>query len=192
MLPKQRKKVKTANTTIAGTLHPLNRWDSFSITSVPIGHEIAVTPLQLAAAMSAIAGGGLLHRPFLVQRVTAPDGTILAENEPRVVRRVLREASAREAVEILKRVVAQGTGRRAKVAGVEVAGKTGTTQKVDPATGRYSPEKFISSFVGFAPADSARICVVVVVDEPQGKYYGGTVAAPVVGRIIKKALVHLD
>ena len=81
---------------------------------------------------------------------------------------------------------------RAKITGVAVAGKTGTTQKVDPETGRYSHTKFISSFVGFAPAESAKICVVVVVDEPQGKYYGGTVAAPVVGRIIKNALVHLD
>ena len=174
-----------------GRLFPLARWSSFSITSVPIGHEIAVTPLQLVAAMSAIANGGTLRRPYLVQRVRAQDGTILAENGPSEVRRVIQEKTAREMVEILKGVVERGTGKKAQVPGVAVAGKTGTTQKVDPRTRQYTHEKFISSFVGFAPAEKPRACVAVVMDEPQGAYYGGAVAAPVVGRIFQRGLIHL-
>jgi cell division protein FtsI (penicillin-binding protein 3) len=176
----------------AGSLKPPARWDRYTVTSIPIGHEISVTPLQLAAAMSAIANGGTLYRPFVVRRALAADGTLLAENGPFPVRRVVGERAAWQMIAILKEVVAGGTGRRAQVPGVAVAGKTGTTQKVDPATGRYTHERFISSFVGFAPADEARVCVAVVIDEPQGAYYGGAVAAPVVGRIIRRGLIHLE
>jgi cell division protein FtsI (penicillin-binding protein 3) len=171
-----------------GRLYPPARWSLYSDTSVPMGHEIAVTPLQLACAMSAIANGGTLYRPFVVRRVTSGDGTVLAENGPQAVRRVIGEKAAREMNEILKRVVSEGTGRKAQVEGVRVAGKTGTTQKVDPQTRRYTHERFISSFVGYAPADEPRMCVAVILDEPQGAYYGGTVAAPVVGRIVRRGL----
>ncbi len=171
-----------------GRLFPVSRWSAYSDTSVPMGHEIAVTPLQLAAAMSAIANGGTLYRPFVVRRVAAGDGTVLAQNGPQAVRRVIGEKAAREMNEILKRVVSEGTGKKAQVPGVAVAGKTGTTQKVDPQTRRYTHEKFISSFVGYAPADEARMCVAVILDEPQGAYYGGAVAAPVVGRIVERGL----
>ncbi len=174
-----------------GRLYPASRWDSFTLTSVPIGHEIMVTPLQLAVAMGAIANRGVLHAPFVVRRVTSPDGAVLAENQARAGRRVLGEKAAGEMIEILKGVVRNGTGTKAQVPGVEVGGKTGTTQKTDPATGQYTHERFISSFVGFAPADGAKVCVAVVIDEPEGAYYGGTVAAPVVGRILRRGLVHL-
>jgi cell division protein FtsI (penicillin-binding protein 3) len=175
-----------------GRLFPLARWNSFSVTSVPIGHEIAVTPLQLVTAMSAIANGGTLYRPFAIRRVQAPDGTVLAENGPSAVRRVVGEKAAREMVEILKGVVEKGTGKKAQVPGTAVAGKTGTTQKVDPRTKQYTHERFISSFVGFAPAEKPRVCVAVVMDEPQGAYYGGTTAAPVVGKIVQRGLVYLE
>lgn len=174
-----------------GRLFPLSRWSVYSDTSVPMGHEIALTPLQLAAAMSAIANGGTLYRPYAVRRLEAADGTLLHEASPEAVRRVIGPKASREMIEILKRVVSEGTGKKAQVPGVAVAGKTGTTQKVDPVTKRYTHEKFISSFVGFAPADDARLCIAVVVDEPQGAYYGGTVAAPVVARIVERGLVFV-
>jgi cell division protein FtsI (penicillin-binding protein 3) len=174
-----------------GRLFPLSRWTVYSETSVPMGHEIAVTPLQLVTAMSAIANGGTLYRPFVVRRVVAGDGSVLAENGPEKVRRVIGEKAASQAREMLKAVVREGTGKKAQVPGLEVAGKTGTTQKVDPATRRYTHERYISSFVGFAPADAPKVCVAVVLDEPHGAYYGGAVAAPAVGRIFQRGLIHL-
>jgi cell division protein FtsI (penicillin-binding protein 3) len=174
-----------------GRLFPLARWNSFSVTSVPIGHEIAVTPLQLAMAFSAIANGGSLWKPYVIDRLVAADGTVLFENHPQAVRKVLGEKASREMIEILKGVVTGGTGKKAQVEGIAIAGKTGTTKKVDPVTKKYTTNTYISSFAGFAPADEAKVCVVVVIDEPQGAYYGGAVAAPVVGRIIQRGLVHV-
>jgi cell division protein FtsI (penicillin-binding protein 3) len=175
-----------------GRLFPLSKWSVYSDTSVPMGHEIALTPLQLAAAMSAIANGGTLYRPFAVRRLQAADGSLLHEASPQAVRRVIGPKASREMNEILKRVVSEGTGKKGQVAGVAVAGKTGTTQKIDPVTKQYTHEKYISSFVGYAPADDPKVCVAVVVDEPQGAYYGGTVAAPVVSRIVEKGLVFVE
>lgn len=175
-----------------GQFFPLARWNSYSVTSIPMGHEIAVTPLQLAAAMSALADGGVWRRPRIVRRVQAADGTVLADaGSSGEVRRVVSERAAREMVEILKGVVERGTGKKAGVPGLAVAGKTGTTQKVDPRTRQYTHEKYIGSFVGFAPAERPRACVAVVLDEPQGAYYGGAVAAPVVGRILRRGLVFV-
>jgi cell division protein FtsI (penicillin-binding protein 3) len=175
-----------------GLLFPLAKWTIYSETSVPMGHEISVTPLQLTAAMCAIANGGTLYRPYVVRRVAASDGTVLVDNGPQTVRRVIGQKAAKQMVEILKGVVKDGTGKKAAVNGVEVAGKTGTSQKIDPRTRQYTHEKYIASFVGFAPADDAKVCIAVVLDEPQaGAYYGGAVAAPVVGRILQRGLVHV-
>jgi cell division protein FtsI (penicillin-binding protein 3) len=175
----------------SGLLFPLSRWTVYSETSVPMGHEISVTPLQLATAMSAIANGGTLYRPYVIRRIASTDGTLLVDHAPQVVRRVIGEKASREMIEILKSVVTEGTGKKAIVPGVQVAGKTGTTQKIDPRTKQYTHEKYIASFVGFAPADDAKLCIAVVLDEPQGgSYYGGAVAAPVVGRILQRGLVY--
>lgn len=174
-----------------GRIFPLKRWNIYSETSVPMGHEIMVTPLQLTAGLAAIANGGILYRPWIVKRIEASDGVILAEGGPQVVRRVISEKAAKQMVEILKLTVKDGTGKKAAVEGVDVGGKTGTSQKIDPITKKYTHEKYISSFVGFAPADDPKICIAVVVDEPQGAYYGGAVAAPVVGRILQRGLVLL-
>ena len=171
-----------------GMLRPLSKWDIYSITSVPMGHEISVTPLQLVVAFSAIANGGSLMRPYVVERIVGSDGTLRAKAEPTVVRRAVSERVAAELRRMLREVVKTGTGDKAAVEGLEVAGKTGTTQKVDPATGRYTKGRYISSFVGFAPAEGARVCVAVILDEPHGAYYGGTVAAPVVGEILKNGM----
>jgi cell division protein FtsI (penicillin-binding protein 3) len=174
-----------------GKLIPLNKWTIYSETSVPMGHEISVTPLQLATAMSAIANGGTLYRPFVVRRVVATDGAVLSENGAQKVRTVISEKTSKEMIEILKKVVTDGTGKKAAVPGVAVAGKTGTSQKIDPVTKQYTHEKYLASFVGFAPADDAKLCIAVVMDEPQGAYYGGAVAAPVVARILERGLIYV-
>ncbi|HVE39842.1 MAG TPA: penicillin-binding protein 2 [Planctomycetota bacterium] len=176
----------------SGLLFPLSRWTIYSDTSVPMGHEISVTPLQLCTAMSAIANGGTLYRPYIVQRVKRTDGTVIVDNGPQPVRRVIGDKASKQMIEILKGVVQDGTGKKAAVNGVAVAGKTGTSQKIDPRTHQYTHEKYIASFVGFAPADDASLCIAVVLDEPQGgSYYGGAVAAPVVGRIIQRGLAYV-
>lgn len=176
----------------SGLLFPLSRWTSFSETSVPMGHEITVTPLQLATAMSAIANGGTLYRPYVIRRVSSTDGTLMVDNGPQAVRRVIGSKASKEMIDILKEVVKRGTGKKAAVDGIEVAGKTGTSQKIDPRTHQYTHERYDASFVGFAPADDAKLCIAVVLDEPQGgSYYGGAVAAPVVGNIIRRGLVYV-
>jgi len=174
-----------------GLLFPLNKWTIYSETSVPMGHEISVTPLQLCTAMSAIANGGTLYKPYVVRRVSSTNGTVIVEGGPQAVRRVIGEKAAKDMIEILKGVVHEGTGKKAAVNGIEVAGKTGTSQKIDPRTHQYTHEKYIASFVGFAPADDAKLCIAVVLDEPQGgSYYGGAVAAPVVGKILQRGLIY--
>lgn len=171
-----------------GILHALSRWNSFSITSVPMGHEISVTPLQLVVAFAAIANGGSMLRPYVVDRVVESDGAQVRRAEPTVERRAISERVAAELRRMLREVVKTGTGAKAQVEGLDIAGKTGTTQKVDPATKKYSHEKYTSSFVAFAPAEGARICIAVIIDEPQGAYYGGAVAAPIVGEILKNGM----
>jgi cell division protein FtsI (penicillin-binding protein 3) len=174
-----------------GRLFPLSKWNLYSETSVPMGHEVMVTPLQLVAGLSAIANGGTLFRPYVVKRVETADGVVLADNGPTMVRRVISKETARKMDEILRGTVKDGTGKKAQVPGVEVGGKTGTSQKIDPVTKKYTHEKYISSFVGYAPAGDPKVCIAVIVDEPQGAYYGGAVAAPVVGRILQRGLVLL-
>ena len=174
-----------------GRLFPLSKWNLYSETSVPMGHEIMVTPLQLAVGMAAIANGGILYRPYVVKRVETSDGVVLVDNGPMQVRRVLSSESARKMDEILRLTVKEGTGKKAAVPGIDVGGKTGTSQKIDPITKHYTHEKYISSFVGYAPAGDPKVCIAVIVDEPQGAYYGGAVAAPVVGRVLQRGLILL-
>jgi len=141
--------------------------------------------------MSAIANGGTLYKPYVVRRIASTDGTVMVDNGPEAVRRVVGQKAAKEMTEILEGVVLEGTGKKAAVPGVRVAGKTGTSQKIDPRTHQYTHEKYIASFVGFAPAEDPKLCIAVVLDEPQGgSYYGGAVAAPVVGKILQRGLVY--
>ena len=179
----------------AGIFRPLKSWSKqFSLVSVSIGHEIAATPLQFVTIFSSIANGGLLLKPVIIKSITGNDGKIKEEyNAPQVVRRVMSEEVARDLLNpILVDAVRNGTGKRAFLAEYEVAGKTGTSQKVNKSDGRYSRNKYIASFVAYAPAENPRICVLIMVDEPKGAYYGGTVAAPSVREIIKKTLQYLE
>lgn len=181
----------------AGYLRPARTWDPFTITSVPMGHEITGTSVQIAAAASAIANGGTLYRPQLVDRIIDSTGRAIRRFRPDPVRRVISGRTSLKMRDIMKDVVERGTGRKAKIAGVEVGGKTGTAQLLvaDPVTGkkRYSDEAYMASFCGFAPVSAPRMCIIVSVKHPRGGvYYGGSVAAPAVRRIIEKTLNYIS
>ena len=131
-------------------------------------------------AMAAIANGGKLMRPYVVKAVVNHAGKVVDETHPEVVRKVISQRTARKVANVLEGVVSEeGTGSKAAIPGFKVAGKTGTSQKVNPKTRTYSKEKYVATFAGFVPVGRPRLVIVVVIDEPKGKYYGGTVAAPV-------------
>jgi len=174
---------------IPGLVRPRAVWSEYSVTSVPMGQEIAVTPLQLVAGHAAVANGGILVRPTIIEKYLDANGKTVGEPANPHRGRCVPEEIALTIRELLRRVVEEGTGRRAKIEEYALCGKTGTAQKV--VDGTYSHEKFIGSFVGFGPADDPRLVVLVSLDEPQGSYYGGTVAAPAVSEILKRSLKHM-
>jgi len=155
------------------------------------GYNMTATALQVTNAMAALANGGSLMRPVVVRRVVdVGTGEVLEEEKPEVIRRAVSAATAATLRRWLVGVVedAKGTGRRARPDGYRVAGKTGTARKVDPVAGGYAADRHLSSFVGFAPAESPRIVIGVFVDEPRGDVYGGTVAAPAFREIVEYAM----
>jgi cell division protein FtsI/penicillin-binding protein 2 len=164
---------------------PLEQWSGSTIGTVPIGHGIAVTPLQMARAYAAIANGGRLVRPHLIERI-AGEGTKVGKGERIVSKRV-----ADQMLDMLRGVVVEGTGTAAAIPGYTVAGKTGTAAKIDP-DGTYSTSRYVASFVGLIPASKPELVVMVMVDEPRGGYYGGTVAAPAFREIARFNLQHLE
>jgi cell division protein FtsI (penicillin-binding protein 3) len=167
-------------------------WGRRTLASIAMGQEIGVTPMQLVMAVSAIANGGSLMRPFLVSEVRTPAGETVARFDPIVRRRAVSPETAGVMTDILRGVVLPGgTGTLAALPGYDVAGKTGTAQKADPLTGGYSATRTVSSFVGFLPANDPKLCILVMVDEPQTVHWGGTVAAPVFQRIAAQAVRHL-
>jgi cell division protein FtsI (penicillin-binding protein 3) len=177
-----------------GALADPRRMPQIAVATTSFGQGMSATAIQTVVAMAAIANGGVLLRPYLVQKVVAPDGTTIFSRGREEVRRVLRPATAHALAAMLEEVVQKGTGTRAALAGHRVAGKTGTAQKVDPIRGGYS-DKRLSSFLGFAPADAPRVAILVAIDEPEGKgidVTGGAVAAPAWGAIAHEALRQLD
>jgi cell division protein FtsI (penicillin-binding protein 3) len=175
----------------AGLLRPPQQWSEVSLASLAIGQEVAVTPLQLAIAFSALANGGMLVRPHLVKAVIK-DGEVVQETAPVRVRRVISEATARQVTTILQGVVTRGTGKAAAVEGYTVAGKTGTAQKFDAALGKYSSQKSVVSFVGYLPTEQPRATILVSVDEPQvGMAWGGVAAAPLFRAIAQQTMRYL-
>src|SRR5260370_7097472 len=153
-----------------------------------MGQSVAVTPLQLVTAMSAVANGGILMKPILISEIDDADGRPVVTYSPVQVRRVISTDTSRTIVSALKDVVSRdGTAKDAAVPGFAVAGKTGTAQKIDPRGG-YLEGRYVVSFVGFMPADDPKFILLVVIDDPEmkeGKAFGGTVAAPVFPRIAK-------
>ncbi|MGD0281998.1 MAG: penicillin-binding protein 2 [Dissulfurispiraceae bacterium] len=175
-----------------GLIRPPGRWSGMSIGAVSIGQEVAVTPLQVLRAYSAIANGGFLVRPHVVSEIRSPDGTVIYKYAPEP-QRILSERTVTVFKNILKTVTeAGGTATGAAVDGNEVAGKTGTAQLMDPITKKYSKDKYVSSFVGFVPADDPRIAMIVVIHEPKGAIYGGVVAGPVFKQIANESLSYLS
>lgn len=177
---------------ISGYVRPLSRWSGTSMGAIPIGQEVGVTALQILRAYSAIANGGYLVKPYVVSEIRSPEGKIVYKA---VIdrERIVSEKTAYTLREILKKVTQEGgTATTAKVEGNNVAGKTGTAQKYDPKTKRYSKDKYVSSFVGFIPAENPRIALIVVVHDPRGAHYGGVVAGPVFRAISDEAMAYLN
>jgi cell division protein FtsI/penicillin-binding protein 2 len=170
----------------SGIVPQLAQYSGSTMGNLPIGQGLAVTPMQMAAAYAAIANGGILRPPHVIQdvgdkRVAVPKG-----------RRIIKPAVATQLRSMLEGVLGPGgTASEASIPGYKLAGKTGTAQKPDPVNGGYSDTKFVSSFVGFAPARDPRLLVAVMVDEPQGEIYGGVVAAPAFQAITSFALPYL-
>jgi cell division protein FtsI (penicillin-binding protein 3) len=176
---------------VAGLVRPPESWSGMSIGSISIGQEIAATPLQILRAYSVIANGGMLVKPYLLSEIQAPDGSMIYKTTPET-KRVISEKTATTFNMILTTVTeVGGTAKEASVDGNLVAGKTGTAQKFDAHTKRYSKENYVSSFVGFVPADKPRLALIVVVHDPRGHIYGGVVAAPVFRKIANDALSYL-
>ncbi len=174
----------------AGRLPQQARWGQTRLATISFGHGLMVTSLQMASLLQAIANGGVRHRPWLVERVQAANGVVIDEHRVDGGERVLSADAARRLLAIMESVVEPGgTGTLAAIPGVRVAGKTGTAEKVDPVTGRYSKELHLSSFLGVAPADDPQIVAVVVVDEPHGVVFGGQTAGPAWRAIVERALV---
>lgn len=176
---------------VGGILYPVKDWSKVSIAQIPMGHGVAVTPLQMVMAMSAIANDGRLMRPILVDRLEDEDGRIVAKYGPQVMREVVSSTAAREMVTALKTVVQPGgTAEKAKLENYTVAGKTGTAQKAEH--GVYARGKFFSSFIGFFPADNPELCISIVMDEPKQGYYGGQTAAPYFKNIAERSANYLN
>jgi cell division protein FtsI (penicillin-binding protein 3) len=174
-----------------GLLRPLENWTASSIGSVAIGQEVSVTPVQIISAISAIANGGMLYRPHIVQEIRGDAPMALpARAEAQQVTDAQTAATVREMMESV--LLDGGTGKPAALNGYTAAGKSGTAQKIDPRTGRYSPSDYVASFVGFAPVNEPAVTILVVLDSPVGAHHGGEVGGPIFKRIAEQVLAYLD
>ena len=175
---------------VDGIARSPKNWSGTSIAAIPIGQEIAVTPIQLVSAISAIANGGRLMKPRIVLEVQDKAGGVVKSFAPTQIRRAVSDSTASLMREVLTAVVEEGTGKNARLSEYTSSGKTGTAQKIKPGGG-YSHSKFVASFIGFAPAKNPEIAILVCIDEPGPVYYGGSVAAPAFKKIAEGALRYL-
>mgnify|MGYP000132579396 FL=1 len=174
----------------AGTLRRLESWSGFSLASVTIGQEVAVTTLQLAMAYSAIANGGFLMKPRLVSQIVNNTGKPIYREEPEVLRKISEPSVMKDLTAMLIQVVETGTGTSARIPGWSIAGKTGTAEKF--INGEYSASKYISNFAGFFPAENPQVVGVLVLNEPRyGFHWGGIGAAPIFRRVNKR-IINMD
>jgi cell division protein FtsI (penicillin-binding protein 3) len=198
-----------------GLFRPLQKWSANSIGSIAIGQEVSVTPLRITAVASAIANGGTLYRPHViketggsrpagVQQVNyspnssngspggSPSSVTASTDSSYEVRRALSASTAATIRQMMEGVVLQGTGKPARLAGFTDAGKSGTAQKIDPATGRYSPNQYVASFVGFAPVNDPAVAIAVILDSPIGAHHGGDVGGPIFKAVAEQVLAYLN
>jgi len=174
-----------------GILRDVSGWSYVDMTTIPMGQGISCTAMQLANSISVIANGGMLMRPRIVKMVIDSNENVVKEYRPEGLRRVISIDTASKMKELLYGVVERGTGKRAKLKGYDACGKTGTAQKVGK-DGKYSKNKFVATFIGFAPLENPRVVLVVCVDEPKGNHFGGTVAAPAFKNVMQKVLQYLE
>jgi cell division protein FtsI (penicillin-binding protein 3) len=170
-----------------GLFRPASEWSPTTIGSIPMGHEIGVTAVQAVAAYACIANDGEYVKPHIINRIASSSGDTLEEHQLEK-RQVVSQATASMLRRMLEGVVMQGTGKAAQMGGYTAAGKTGTAQKVDEKTRRYSQTKYVASFAGFAPVENPEVACIVSIDEPVGAHHGGDVAAPVFARVVSNAL----
>lgn len=176
----------------SGILTPSHQWSKIDASAIAFGQGISTSAVQLVSAAAAIANGGMLMKPFIVQAITSENGRVLKRTAPEIIGRAVSPEVASIVKRIMQTVVTEGgTGTSAFLDGYTVCGKTGTAQKTDQS-GNYARGKYISSFLGFAPADNPRLVILVVIDEPTGAHYGGTVAAPAFQKIAHETLQHLN
>lgn len=176
---------------VQGKLNPTSEWGKISSSQVAMGHYVTTTLLQLVMAYSAIANNGLLLQPFIVRSAYSPDRELLASGEIEVIRRAMSETTASTLRDILERTVAEGTGKNAYIKGYRVAGKTGTAQKV--VDGTYSKKQYVSSFIGFFPANKPVLVCGITLDSPDyGKHWGGSCAAPAVKHVFTRIINTTD
>ncbi|MCX5680576.1 MAG: penicillin-binding transpeptidase domain-containing protein [Candidatus Omnitrophica bacterium] len=175
---------------VAGINRPINGWSKVSMYAIPMGQEVTTTALQLACAISVIADNGYRVRPRVVKEITDPAGKVIKEFPVNVPNRVISTDTVLKMRGVLQGVVDSGTGKKAKMEDYEAGGKTGTAQKVEQ--GLYSHNRFIGSFIGFAPVEKPILAVVICLDEPHPVYYGGDVAAPVFRNVVNDSLRYLS
>lgn len=169
-----------------GFTRPPKNWSRTSPYNIPIGHEVLVTPLQMVRMLAVVANGGKLVKPYVIEKIEDQAGVTILQNKHETPVQIIKPEVAEEVRKMLVQVVERGTGQTAKINGFQVGGKTGTAQKVVGKT--YSHDKYMSSFMGFAPAENPRYVMLVVLDEARPLYYGGTVAGPVFKEVMESVL----
>ncbi|GAG93470.1 unnamed protein product, partial [marine sediment metagenome] len=177
---------------VEGIARPPAQWSKTSISAIPMGQEVAVTALQIACAVSAIANDGLLMKPRLVKEIRgASSSGITRRFKPQIVRRVISKKTAGQMKGILAGVVNEGTGKSAKLSGYTAAGKTGTAQKVRLDGKGYSQKRFVASFIGFTPVEKPAVAMIIILDEPRPVHFGGLVCAPIFKEMSGEILTYL-
>jgi len=171
----------------SGILYPVERWTKFSRTSLPMGYEMALTPIQIVAAIGAIANGGNYFTPHVVHEIRDPKGNVVWTHSPEPTRQVIRPTTSAMMRVMMQDIVDNGTGKKAIIPGFTVGGKTGTTRK----SNIFDRREYIASFAGVLPADEPRLAIYIYIDSPQTAYYASQVAAPAFQKIATSAALHL-
>ena len=175
-----------------GVLRKSKEWTKASIAAIPFGQEVSITQIQLACAYASIANNGVMMEPHVIKKITDSQGKTISEPLPKKVRTVVSEKTAKRLQKLLEEVVKNGTGKAGAINKISVAGKTGTAQKIDITTRKYSEYRYVSSFIGFFPVEDPQVLISVIIDEPKGGYWGGYIAAPVFSKTGEEVARYLD